>query len=79
MQCGDVTSELAEERLQGVNGVSTSPSKLGTITRLRLRSVSRHRGERLLLQVRDGCQNLNNGESVAPAGGSPSNRLGTTG
>jgi hypothetical protein len=56
MQCGDVTSGSAEERLKDVNGVSTSPSQLGSITRLRLRSESRHRGQRLFLQVRGGCQ-----------------------
>jgi hypothetical protein len=32
MQCGDVTSGPTEERVQGVNGVSTSPSQLGSIT-----------------------------------------------
>jgi hypothetical protein len=56
MQCGDVTSGSAEELLKGVNGVSTSPSQLGSITRLRLCPVSRHRGQRLFLQVRGGCQ-----------------------
>ncbi len=55
MKCGDITSGPAEERLQGVNGVSTSPSELGSRTRLCLRSVSRHRDHRLFLQVRD-CQ-----------------------
>jgi len=79
MQCDDVTNGPAEERLQGVNGVSISPSQLGSITRLRLCSVSRHRGQRLFLQVRGGCQTIINGESAAPEGSSPSNRLGTTG
>jgi hypothetical protein len=51
-----ITSGLAEERLQGVNGVSTSLSQLDSITRLCLRSVSRHRGQLLFLQVRGGCQ-----------------------
>jgi hypothetical protein len=32
MQCDDVTSGPAEERLQGVNGVPTSPSQMGSIT-----------------------------------------------
>jgi hypothetical protein len=79
MQCGDVTSGPADERLQGVNGVSTSPGQLGKITRLRLRSVSRHRGKRLFLQVRGGCQTTTNGESAAPEGSRPSDRLGITG
>ncbi len=42
--------------LQGVNGVSTSPSQLVSITRLRLRSVSWHQGQRLFLLFRSGCQ-----------------------
>jgi hypothetical protein len=54
MQCGDVTSEPTEERHQGVNGVFTSPSQLGSITRLYL--VSRHRGQRLFFKVLGGCQ-----------------------
>ncbi len=56
MQCGDVTSGPTEECLQGVNGVSTSPSQMDSITRLRLRSVSRCRGQCLFLQIRGGCQ-----------------------
>jgi hypothetical protein len=73
---GGVTSGV---RKGTSSGVSTSPSQLGSITRLHLRSVSRHRGQRLFLQVRGGCQSTTNGESVAPEWSRPCTRLETTG
>jgi hypothetical protein len=83
--CSAVMSLVGRRRnVFRVSRVCTSLSQLGSISRLRLYSVSRHRGQRLFLEVWGGCQTTKSewwisGESAAPEGGSPSNRLVTTG